>query len=52
MALSNKTFRIFISSTFSDMKEERNALQKEVFPELRKLCIQNGYRFHAIDLRL
>ena len=51
MPIVNKTFRIFISSTFSDLKEERNALQREVFPGLRKQCMQHGYRFQAIDLR-
>jgi len=28
MAQATRTFRIFVSSTFSDLKEERNALQK------------------------
>jgi len=51
MAIVNKTFRIFVSSTFSDLAEERNALQKIVFPKLRDLCMQHGYRFQAIDLR-
>ena len=51
MAQASKTFRIFVSSTFSDLKEERNALQKNVFPELRELCMQHGCRFQAIDLR-
>ncbi|MBN2255570.1 MAG: DUF4062 domain-containing protein [Deltaproteobacteria bacterium] len=51
MALATKTFRIFISSTFSDMKRERNALQERVFPKLRELCLQHGCRFQAIDLR-
>ena len=51
MALAHKTLGIFVSSTFSDMKEERNALQRVVFPELRKLCMQHGYCFQAIDLR-
>ena len=51
MALTSKTFRIFVSSTFSDLKEERNALGENVFPELRKLCMQHGFRFQAIDLR-
>lgn len=35
MVQAGKTFRIFVSSTFSDLKEERNALQKYVFPRLR-----------------
>jgi NACHT domain- and WD repeat-containing protein len=47
----DKTFRIFVSSTFSDFIEERNALQERVFPGLRELCRQNGCRFQAIDLR-
>jgi hypothetical protein len=51
MAQASKTFRIFVSSTFSDLKEERNALQKYVFPKLRELCMQHGCRFQAIDLR-
>jgi len=51
MARASKTFRIFVSSTFSDLKEERNALQQRVFPRLRELCAQHGARFQAIDLR-
>ncbi|MFX0205549.1 MAG: DUF4062 domain-containing protein, partial [Candidatus Hodarchaeota archaeon] len=51
MAQTSKTFRIFVSSTFSDLKEERNALQRNVFPKLRELCLQHGCRFQAIDLR-
>jgi WD40 repeat protein len=48
---ASKTFRVFVSSTFSDLKEERNALQQYVFPRLRELCMQHGCRFQAIDLR-
>jgi hypothetical protein len=51
MAQANKTFRIFVSSTFTDLKEERNALQRYVFPRLRDLCMQHSCRFQAIDLR-
>ena len=51
MALTSKTFRIFVSSTFNDLKEERNALQENVFPTLRKLCMEHRFRFQAIDLR-
>jgi len=43
--------RVFVSSTFSDMKHERNALQEEVFPRLEQLCLQSGFQFQAIDLR-
>src|SRR5207302_5191449 len=48
---ATRTFRIFVSSTFSDLKAERNALQKDVFPRLRELCARDGCRFQAIDLR-
>jgi len=51
MAHISKTFRIFVSSTFGDLKAERNALQEHVFPKLRELCTKHGCRFQAIDLR-
>ena len=51
MSHANRTFRIFVSSTFADLKAERNALQEQVFPRLRRLCAQQGCRFQAIDLR-
>jgi hypothetical protein len=51
MPITTRTFRIFVSSTFEDLKEERNALQREVWPKLRKLCEQHGARFQSIDLR-
>src|SRR5271166_4780982 len=46
-----RTFRVFVSSTFSDLKKEREALQERAFPRLRELCHQHGCRFQAIDLR-
>jgi WD40 repeat protein len=51
MAQATRTFRIFVSSTFHDLKEERNALQEKVFPRLRELCLQHRGRFQPIDLR-
>jgi hypothetical protein len=51
MPQSSRTFHIFISSTISDLKAERNALQEEVFPRLRDLASAHGCRFQAIDLR-
>ena len=48
---NKKTFRLFISSTFSDFKEERKILQTKVFPKIRKYCSEKGYTFHPIDLR-
>lgn len=49
--LNSKTFRIFISSTFSDYHQERTRLQDDVFPRLEKFCQSRGYRFQPIDLR-
>ncbi len=51
MPQTDRTFRIFISSTFNDFCAERNALQERVFPRLRDLCLANGARFQPIDLR-
>jgi hypothetical protein len=51
MTLQARTFRVFVSSTFSDLKAERNALQAHVFPRLRELSEQHGSRFQPIDLR-
>jgi hypothetical protein len=43
--------RVFVSSTFTDLKHERDALQREVFPKLEGLCASRGFQFQAIDLR-
>ncbi|MGA2149872.1 MAG: DUF4062 domain-containing protein, partial [Bryobacteraceae bacterium] len=51
MPIRTRTFRVFVSSTFEDLKAERDALQRKVFPQLRKLCEAHGARFQAIDLR-
>ena len=36
------TFRVFVSSTFNDLRAERNALQEYVFPRLRELDQTHG----------
>lgn len=51
MAQTGRTFRVFVSSTFSDLKAERNALAEHVWPKLQDLCRRHGSRFQAIDLR-
>lgn len=43
--------RVFVSSTFEDLKVERDALERDVFLKLRRLCEENNARFQAIDLR-
>lgn len=47
----NKTFRLFISSTFSDFLSERNLLNDEIFPVVDEYCQNRGYSFQLIDLR-
>ncbi len=51
MIVQTRTFRVFVSSTFSDLRAERDALQDRVFPRLRALCTERGAQFQAIDLR-
>ena len=48
---TSHTFRLFISSTFSDFQEERTLLQTKVFPEIKEYAATKGYVFQPIDLR-
>lgn len=45
------TLSIIVSSTFHDLKEERNASQDKVFSCLRGLYLQHEACFQAINLR-
>lgn len=49
--MSQRIFRIFISSTFSDYAEERTILHKSVFPKLSEIAARNGMTFEPVDLR-
>lgn len=51
MAGIGRQFRVFVSSTFSDMQAEREVLQRQVFPRLQRFCRRHGAHFFAIDLR-
>ena len=51
MPTATRTFRVYVSSIFADLKAECDALQHEVFPSQRKLCEENNARFRTIDLR-
>ncbi len=51
MPQQTKIFRVFVSSTFTDMKQERYLLQKDVFPKLERYCEERGAKFQAVDLR-
>lgn len=48
---ASRAVRVFISSTFRDMHEEREILVKRVFPELRRLGVQRSVSVTEVDLR-
>ncbi|OCU00805.1 NACHT domain- and WD repeat-containing protein 1 [Xenopus laevis] len=47
----SNTVRLFISSTFSDMAEERNALMEMAYPDIQAFCQQHGLGFEVVDMR-
>ena len=49
--MQNKTFRLFISSTFNDFHKEREVLQTKIFPHIKEYASKVGYTFQPIDLR-
>ena len=51
MSASWKTVRVFISSTFRDMQEERDWLVRFVFPKLREELLKCRIHFVDVDLR-
>jgi WD40 repeat protein len=46
-----KTVRVFISSTFRDMRAERDHLVRVVFPELKERCRTKHVQLIDVDLR-
>ncbi len=47
----NRNIRIFVSSTFRDMNDERNYLMEIIFPELIRIARQRDINVSVIDLR-
>jgi hypothetical protein len=47
---ASSLFRLFVSSTFSDLVAERDALKRRVFPAMDAICRAYGARFRAVDL--
>lgn len=47
----NRKVRVFISSTFQDMQEERNIIVHSVFPRLRKVFAERMIDITEVDLR-
>ena len=46
-----RTIRVFVSSTFLDLKAERYYLVKFTFPKLRKICEARNVVWGEVDLR-
>lgn len=46
-----RNIRVFVSSTFRDMEEERNLLMSQVWPQLRSFCRERNVEFVEVDLR-
>ena len=51
MSTANPSIRIFISSTFLDMQNERDVLNQDVFPVIKGALDQLGVDFTIVDLR-
>src|SRR5664280_1460878 len=51
IASSPREIRVFISSTFRDMQEEREELVKQICPQLRRLGESRGVTWGEVDLR-
>ena len=49
--IDNRQIRVFISSTFRDMQDERDYLMKRTFPKLRKLAAERDITLTELDLR-
>jgi hypothetical protein len=47
----SREIRVFLSSTFRDMDEERTYLVKQIFPKVRAACLERQVGFSEIDLR-
>ncbi|HVS04227.1 MAG TPA: AAA family ATPase [Thermoanaerobaculia bacterium] len=50
-AALDRVMRVFVSSTFRDMRAERDELVKQVFPRLRRRCERRGVVWGEVDLR-
>jgi nephrocystin-3 len=47
----NRSIRVFVSSTFRDMVEERKALMSHTWQALRRFCRERQVEFVEVDLR-
>ena len=49
--INNRVIRVFISSTFRDMQDERDELMKKTFPLLRRKAAERDVTLTELDLR-
>ena len=49
--INNRVIRVFISSTFRDMQDERDELMKKTFPVLRRKAAERDVTLTELDLR-
>ena len=49
--MSKTDVRVFLSSTFRDLKNEREVLMKKIFPEIKAICRAKGITVTEVDLR-
>ena len=49
--MKERKVRLFISSTFRDMNQERDYLNNYVFPQIKQYCEDRYIEFTPIDLR-
>ncbi|MEI7902822.1 MAG: tetratricopeptide repeat protein, partial [bacterium] len=49
--VANRRVRVFVSSTFRDMMEERDTLMTHAWPELRLFCRERQVELIEVDLR-
>lgn len=50
-AEKGRVLRVFVSSTFSDMMDDRNALAADTFKRFRQACAERGVILGVVDLR-
>lgn len=51
LAAGGRDVRLFVSSTFKDMNNERDALVRRVLPALMAFASERGVRITPVDLR-
>ena len=49
--IDNRQIRVFISSTFQDLQDERTELIRKTFPRLREMAAQRDVTLTEVDLR-